>query len=69
MLEDPIKKAEAEFAGRHRLQKVRESLRILSKKEDIQVLQFQLRDAIMTLQMAVSTNSTELQYECLLSCE
>ena len=69
MLEDPIKKAEADFAGRHRLQKVRESLRILSKKEDVQVLQFQLRDAVMALQMAISTNSAEFQYECLLSCE
>ena len=68
MLEDPINKAEADLAGRHRLQKGWKSLRILSKKDEVQVLQFQLRDAIMALQMAVSTNSAEFQYECLEIC-
>jgi len=62
-LEDFIKTLKASPVRRHHLQKAWGSLRIISKKEDIQTLQLQLRDAILALQMALSTNAAEVQYD------
>lgn len=45
----------------HRLQKIWGSLKIVSKKEDLQIVQTQLRDACMALQMAIATNAAEVQ--------
>ena len=45
-----------------RLQRQWGSLKFVLKKEDLQGLQKQLRDATATLQMAISINTAQLQY-------
>lgn len=62
MLEDFIGALKASFARQRWLKKARLMVKIVSNKEDIQVLQSQLRDALSALHMAISTNSADVQY-------
>ena len=62
-LEEFINTLRARLVRQHRLQKAWGALKVVSQKEHIQILQLQLRDALLALQMAISTNTAEVQYE------
>ncbi|KAL8723571.1 MAG: hypothetical protein Q9181_007259 [Wetmoreana brouardii] len=61
-LEDFITALRTGLVRRNRLQKAWGSLKIVSKKEDIRLMHVQLRDTVLALQMAISSNSAEVQY-------
>lgn len=61
-LKDIAKKAK-EAPNDYRTKRVWKSLRFVMKKEHIEELQSQLRDAKSDLQFAVSANSWQLQYD------
>ena len=64
-LEDFVKDLKKSSDRRHRASRVWASFRMVSKKEDIQHLQNQLRDATTNLQCAMMSNSWQLQYPIL----
>lgn len=61
-LEDVIQKAKKSMDHRGRVQRSWATMRFVSKKEDIQEMQSQLRDAQAGLQTAMLSNSWQLQY-------
>lgn len=61
-LENFIATLKASLISRHRLRKAWGSIKVVSRKGDIQMLQMQLRDAVLALQMAISTSTAEIQH-------
>ena len=61
-LENVIQKAKSSMDHRNRVQRSWAAMRFVSKKEDIQEWQSQLRDAEAGLQTAILSNSWQLQY-------
>lgn len=61
-LEDVIQKAKKSMENRGRVQRSWAAMRFVSKKEDIIEMQGQLRDAQAGLQIAMLSNSWQLQY-------
>lgn len=62
MLEDVVQKAKILMDHRNRVQRSWAAMRFVSKKEDIQEMQTQLRDAEVGLHTAILNNSWQLQY-------
>ena len=60
-VEKIINESRAKLVRRHPLHKVWASMRAASKREDLKVVQEQLRDSIAALHMALSINSTHVQ--------
>ena len=61
-LEDVIQKAKLSMDHRDRVRRSWAAMRFVSKKEDVQEMQSQLRDAEAGLQTAMLSNSWQLQY-------
>ena len=61
-LENVIQKANISMDHRNRVHRSWAAMRFVSKKEDIQEMQSQLRDAQFGLQTAMLSNSWQLQY-------
>ena len=64
-LEDFVRDLKKSLGRQQRVSRVWGSFRMVSKKEDIQHLQNQLRDATTNLQCAMISNSWQLQYSIL----